>query len=134
MSEKTSSLLANLQDSVATHPIVEDATIQKLRELDDPSDAVLFTDDLIDTFLVTVPGVKVDLESSLIANDRPKMRSLAHKMKGLCWNLGVKRLASICQTVEENAEMIPQNVARPLIDVLSKEYELAIKDLKSRKK
>jgi CheY-like chemotaxis protein len=55
---------------------------------------------VVELFLQTVPEVVAALATAVQVKDHPKVRQLAHKLKGNCLSLGANRMAAACHTVE----------------------------------
>ncbi|MBC7532778.1 MAG: response regulator [Oligoflexus sp.] len=85
--------IAESQDSVLSERMLEG-----LRAIDDNKG--VFVNELIDLFESLTPAVMFRLGKALADNKEDESVSLAHKLKGMCRNLGILRLASTLDNIE----------------------------------
>ncbi len=104
---------------------IDEATISNLRELDDPSEPTSFVDELILIYRQEAPIAFKGLGEALARLDSGALVHWSHKLKGLSRNLGVRRLAEVCSTVEHTAEALNVSDLQRLIDLVEAELDAA---------
>lgn len=80
-------------DGILSHSI-----LQGLRLIDDNEG--VFVNELIDFFVALTPPVIARLVSALAADKEEETVSLAHKLKGMCRNLGILSLSATLDDIE----------------------------------
>ncbi len=99
---------------------LEMAQIEPLIELD-PSGSFLF--ELLDSFASNVAGNIGRLRGSFAANDHAEVARVAHQIKGLAANLGVRDLVRSCHRLESKAQARNLLDADGLIDRVERDYK-----------
>ena len=94
-------------------------------------DGDLFTE-LADQFLGRMPGWIRQLDTAARDHDSERVRRQAHRLLGLCRQIGAERMAALCEGLEnmsedEAAEMMESEVAR-----LQSEFETVYRELDDR--
>ena len=79
---------------------------------------------MIEVFLEDMPVYLAALEQAVLEADAPKLRELAHSVKGSSRNFGANRLSAVCKQLEELSHSGSINGAAELLAVLAIEYEL----------
>ncbi len=102
--------------------LLDEATLQTLVSLEEPGSSGEFLNDLIDTFAATSPAVVTELEAALQGGTKNRVTHLAHKLKGMCRNLGVTRLAAICERIECRFDDLTASERAALKSQLGKEH------------
>ncbi len=76
---------------------------EKLKDLSDPSRGGSwdFFQEIADIFLTDSEPLARDLEAAIAKKDSSRVRQYAHKLKGMCFNMGTDRLAALCGEIEE---------------------------------
>jgi HPt (histidine-containing phosphotransfer) domain-containing protein len=103
------------------HPMIHQETIDGLIALGegDP-DPKAFLREIIATYRATTPEIHASLLKSMDAKDIKQTIFLAHKLKGQSGNVGLGRLAALCEEIEssgESADFVSQFPEwRPLVD------------------
>jgi HPt (histidine-containing phosphotransfer) domain-containing protein len=97
--------------------IFDAAIIDELRLVRGSGDGDLFSE-LADQFLQQMPAWIRDLEQAARENDNYEVRRQAHRLLGLCRQIGAERMAALCVRLEhvkdEMAEdLLLQEVSRP---------------------
>ena len=113
-----------------TH-VIDKAMIDELRKIKGKGDGDLFTE-LADQFLGRMPGWIRQLETAARDHDSERVRRQAHRLLGLCRQIGAERMAALCEGLEnmnedEAAEMMESEVAR-----LQSEFETVYRELDDR--
>lgn len=79
------------------------SVLASFREIEQP-DEPDFVTELIDLFLSdTTSQIKL-LRVAAVANDVNELRRLAHLLKGSSGNIGAKRMATLCEALENNEQ------------------------------
>lgn len=81
-----------------------------------------FVTELIDLFLRDTTWQIELLRKAVVNNDVNEFRRLAHLVKGSSGNIGAKKLATLCEAMENNE--LPNAVTDSLLLELEKEFEL----------
>ncbi len=84
-------------------PIVDNTAIQRLRDLESPEDEVPFSKQMINGFFASVPGMMQGLQQAFAAASEKDLAFFAHKLAGFSMNVGGRRFATLCQTIEVSA-------------------------------
>jgi signal transduction histidine kinase/CheY-like chemotaxis protein len=117
---------ASLPDSILDMSIAEE--LSKIRG---SGDADLFSE-LADEFLHQMPAWLRSLESAARDNDTREVRRQAHRLLGLCRQIGAERMAALCARLEKLDEAAEE---RELLDEVSRlqvEFEAAYRALDDR--
>jgi|GEM_PF-4681917 len=93
-----------------------------LREMQCDDEPDLF-EELAEMFLTDVPLQAEQMAMAFQSGDREKISSVAHSIKGICWNIGAQRLATICLTIELNCKETSWQSMESLILESAKEIE-----------
>ncbi len=98
------------------------AALNKLRQLTGKGEPD-FLNELIDDFLLTAPPVFEQLR--LAVNDREcrKVEKLAHKLKGSCRNLGLKKVAALFDAIERKGTTGELSGMAALLGELETEFQ-----------
>ena len=88
--------------------------------------------DLVRTFVDPAQEEDAALRSAIDAADWPRMRRLAHRLKGSASALGALRLAQLCQELEQLADPDLQALAATTAARLISEHQAACGDLNQR--
>lgn len=118
---------------ILQQPICDPVVLKKLISLERPTDDTSFLNELIHIYIDQAPGVIAKLTAAMDKNDPVEIVHFAHKLKGFCRNLGVGRLALLCQQIEycyrDLADQVPLATTTKLIRHLFTE---ACEELKIR--
>lgn len=109
--------------------ILDAETLAALRELERPGDPVSFLDDVIDAFVTETPDIIESLIGAIGRDDRSSIVYLSHQLKGLSGNIGVTRLAAVCEVIEGHADGLWEHEADEVSKLLSQAYAEAIREL-----
>lgn len=91
------------------YPHLDLEVIERLIDLSsDPSgnigDDSGFFGEMIALFVETAPGIIKDIESAITRNDITNLTHHAHRLKGVCYNMGARLMGDYCAHLEENAK------------------------------
>ena len=109
--------------------LLDGETLAVLKRLERPEDTLSFFDEVIAAFEQETPYLLGLLSEAILEHRAPTISHCAHQLKGLCGNIGINRLAALCEVIEEHAEGIQQ--LQPLIirRLVEKTYAESIKEL-----
>ena len=116
--------------------VLDKAMIDELRKIEGKGDGNLFTE-LADQFLNRMPGWIRQLEAAARSHDSARVRRQAHRLLGLCRQIGADRMAAMCDRLEnmdlenmdddEAGTRMVSEVAR-----LQREFETVYRELDDR--
>jgi len=125
-------IAADLRPSGVSTGSVFDATIvEELSKIGEPGEPDLFTE-LASQFLDQMPVWLNEIRSAASHGDAKTVRRLAHKLLGLCRQIGAQRIARVCDELEsigatsENSDMLRE------VELLYKEFDFAHQELQDR--
>ena len=94
-------------------------------------DADLFSE-LADQFLQQMPAWIRDLEQAARENDNYQVRRQAHRLLGLCRQIGAERMAAQCVRLEHVENETADDLLRQEVSRLQVEFEAAYRELDDR--
>ena len=111
--------------------VIDKALIDELRKIKGKGDGDLFSE-LADQFLNRMPGWIRQLEAAARDHDSERVRRQAHRLLGLCRQIGAERMAVLCDRLEhlgeeESVETMESEVVR-----LQREFETVYRELDDR--
>jgi CheY-like chemotaxis protein len=124
-------LHAGPASSSLPNKILDTAIVEELSKIQGSGETDLFSE-LADQFLQQMPAWLRDLEQAARDNDTYQLRRQAHRLLGLCRQIGAERMATLCARLEqlrdeaEESELL-QEVAR-----LQSEFEATYRALDDR--
>ncbi|MDH5620570.1 MAG: ATP-binding protein [Gammaproteobacteria bacterium] len=111
--------------------VLDMTIIEELRKIKGSSDSDLF-DELADQFLSRVPDWLRELEAAARDNDLRSVRRQAHRLLGLCRQIGAERMAAQCHRLERiDAEASDSTVVTE-VALLQSEFQAAYRELDNR--
>lgn len=111
---------------------IDTMTINALRGLfDDECQAQTFINELIDIFRDSGTETVQQLLGKVAQNDLPAVSRHAHKLKGLSYNIGAGRVATLCAELEIQAKEGPSaiDVAVGLCRTVEREFATSCDEL-----
>ncbi len=99
----------------------------ELKDVKNP-DEISMIEELTNIFFNEAPLLIDEIESSEQENDMDKTGRLAHKLKGMCMNLGAERLGAICHEIESSED---PDVRKSLINNLKITFKFTKKQMKN---
>jgi CheY-like chemotaxis protein/HPt (histidine-containing phosphotransfer) domain-containing protein len=120
---------ATYEDS--SEAVLDAAIIEELKSVGGSGEGNLFSE-LADQFLKQMPGWIRDLESAVRENDTEEVRRQAHRLLGLCRQIGAERMASLCSTLEQLRDDSAEERALEQVCRLQVEFEAAFRELDDR--
>ena len=118
------------RQSSGTH-IIDKAMIDELRKIKGKGDGNLFAE-LADQFLSRMPGWIRQLESAARDNDSERVRRQAHRLLGLCQQIGADRMAALCVRLEQMGDEDADEAMVSEVALLQREFEAAHRELDDR--
>jgi signal transduction histidine kinase/CheY-like chemotaxis protein/HPt (histidine-containing phosphotransfer) domain-containing protein len=115
----------------STEHVIDKGMTEELRKIKGKGDGDLFSE-LADQFLNRMPGWIRQLETAAHDHDSERVRRQAHRLLGLCRQIGAQRMAALCDRLEhmdddEAHESMASEVAR-----LQREFETVYRELDDR--
>jgi len=116
---------------ISTFPIFDSGMVDELRSISRSGDSDLFTE-LADQFLKQMPGWLGEIRQSAEDGDSEALARHAHKLLGLCRQIGAQRMAQICDDLESMGSAGAGQDALQGVAMLRDEFESADRVLRSR--
>jgi HPt (histidine-containing phosphotransfer) domain-containing protein len=113
-----------------TH-VIDTAMIDELRKIRGKGDGDLFTE-LADQFLSRMPGWIRQLEEAARNDDAERVRRQAHRLLGLCRQLGAERMAAHCDRLERMGDGQAGESMMSEVTLLQREFETVYRELDDR--
>ncbi len=111
---------------------VFDATIiDELRLIRGSGEGNLFSE-LADQFLQQMPAWIRDLEEAAREHDNYQVRRQAHRLLGLCRQIGAERMAALCVRLEHMQDEATEDLLLAEVSRLQVEFEAAYRELDDR--
>lgn len=80
---------------------------------------------LIDMFKEQAPVLMNELRTTIDRGEAMKSKNTAHTLKGVCINLGLEPIATVCKSIEKSVLDNDFNNANLLLDELEQKYKEA---------
>jgi CheY-like chemotaxis protein len=100
---------------------LDTTVLDKLRKLLGAKSKAFITN-LIDIFLRDAPPRLEAMQQAIAANDAGQLKQAAHALKGSCASLGARRMAELCQILEERGGNANIGNATPFVELLQEEF------------
>jgi len=97
-----------------------------------PADGPNLFAELAGKFQVHMPDWLDELQAAASAGDMERVRRLAHKLLGLCRQIGATRMAGICDALEADNGDYEPDLLRREVDTLRREFLRASRELTER--
>jgi signal transduction histidine kinase/CheY-like chemotaxis protein/HPt (histidine-containing phosphotransfer) domain-containing protein len=118
------------RQSTGSH-VIDKAMIDELRKIKGKGDGDLFSE-LADQFLNRMPGWIRQLETAARDNDSERVRRQAHRLLGLCRQIGADRMAALCDRLEKMDEAEAAEIMESEVALLQREFETVYRELDDR--
>jgi signal transduction histidine kinase/DNA-binding NarL/FixJ family response regulator len=102
--------------------------VQELKRIPGLKSMDLFTEMAV-MFREQVPGYLVDLDHRAEEGDVAGVKNTAHKLLGMCRQIGAQQMAQVCDKLDSAGEDIPKNVTQNSINLLREEFSLLTRKL-----
>ncbi len=127
----TSELHAGPASSSLPNTILDTSIVEELSKIRGSGDADLFSE-LADQFLQQMPAWLRDLEKAARDNDAYQVRRQAHRLLGLCQQIGAERMAALCARLEQLKDQAEESELLEGVSRLQVEFEAAYRALDDR--
>ena len=111
--------------------VIDKAMIDELRKIQGKGDGDLFSE-LADQFLNRMPGWIRQLETAARDHDSERVRRQAHRLLGLCRQIGAERMAVLCDRLEHLGEEAAVETMESEVARLQREFETVYRELDDR--
>ena len=111
--------------------VLDTAIIEELKKIRGSSDSDLFNE-LADQFLSRVPEWIRELEAAARDNDLPSVRRQAHRLLGLCRQIGAERMAAQCDRLARIDATASDSAMVTVVALLQREFQAAYRELDNR--
>ena len=118
------------RQSSDTH-VIDKAMIDELRKIQGKGDGDLFSE-LADQFLNRMPGWIRQLEAAAEDHDSDRVRRQAHRLLGLCRQIGAERMAALCDRLENMDDEQAAEMMVSEVELLQREFETVYRELDDR--
>jgi HPt (histidine-containing phosphotransfer) domain-containing protein len=103
---------------------LDEEMLGSMHSLDDHKG--VFLNELIDIYKSMTPDVLKILIAAIEAKNYPEASRLAHKLKGMCGNVGIKRLIALLEKIEIAHTDISPEEWQKLPETLSRDHAISI--------
>jgi signal transduction histidine kinase/CheY-like chemotaxis protein len=104
--------------------VLDENIVNELRKIAGAGDSDLFAE-LADQFVRQMPEWLASLKTTARQGDSQRVRRQAHKMLGLCRQIGALRMAQICHDLENQEAQFSADDLLRKVDLLSDEFKSA---------
>ena len=111
--------------------ILDTAIVEELSKIQGSGETDLFSE-LADQFLQQMPAWLRDLEQAARDNDTYQVRRQAHRLLGLCRQIGAERMAALCARLERLREEAEESELLEEVSRLQSEFEATYRALDDR--
>jgi signal transduction histidine kinase/DNA-binding NarL/FixJ family response regulator len=111
--------------------VFDASIIEELQLIRGSGDGDLFSE-LADQFLRQMPAWLRELEASARENDNYEVRRQAHRLLGLCRQIGAERMAALCVRLERMQDEVAEESLLQEVSQLQVEFEVAYRELDDR--
>jgi signal transduction histidine kinase/CheY-like chemotaxis protein/HPt (histidine-containing phosphotransfer) domain-containing protein len=111
--------------------VLDRAIIEELSKIQGSGDDDLFSE-LADQFLRRTPAWIRQLENAARENDLPSVRRQAHRLLGLCRQIGAERMAAQCDRLERLDAKASDSAMITAVELLQSEFQAAHRELDNR--
>ena len=114
-----------------SNQVLDMGIIDELRKIQGKGDGDLFSE-LADQFLNRMPGWIRQLEAAAKEHDSERVRRQAHRLLGLCRQIGAERMAALCSRLEKIDDQVQEEEIVAEVAMLQTEFEAAYRELDNR--
>jgi signal transduction histidine kinase/CheY-like chemotaxis protein/HPt (histidine-containing phosphotransfer) domain-containing protein len=111
--------------------VLDTSIAEELSQIKGSGDADLFSE-LADQFLQQMPAWLRDLEDAARGSDTREVRRQAHRLLGLCRQIGAERMAALCARLEQQENEAGDGELLEEVSRLQLEFEAAYRALDDR--
>jgi signal transduction histidine kinase/CheY-like chemotaxis protein/HPt (histidine-containing phosphotransfer) domain-containing protein len=127
----TRALHAGPPSSSLPDRVIDFSIIEELSKIQGSGNADLFSE-LADQFLQQMPAWLRELEAAARGGDTRRVRRQAHRLLGLCRQIGAERMAALCARLEKLRDGAEESEVFEGISQLQLEFEAAYRALDDR--
>jgi CheY-like chemotaxis protein len=115
----------------STESVINMRIVAELSKIEGPGEAGLFSE-LASQMIEQMPGWLHEIETAASNGDAKSVRRQAHKLLGMCLQIGAERMANVCHELEsmdtplENSDMLNE------IELLHIEFDYVDQELRKR--
>ena len=113
------------------HQVLDKSIIEELSKIRGEGDGDLYSE-LADQFLSHMPNWIRQLQVAARGSDNEQVRRQAHRLLGLCRQIGAERMAALCDRLEKIEDHVPGELVVSEIALLQREFEEAHRELDDR--
>jgi signal transduction histidine kinase/CheY-like chemotaxis protein len=125
-------LSTNLRRSgTAGDHVFDSAVVDELRSINISGDENLFTE-LAQQFLQQTPSSLEQIRTTVESGDWQAVRRQAHKLLGLCRQIGAERMADVCDALEAIDKSVQAAEVLDEVELLQQEFDSAHSELRDR--
>ncbi len=111
--------------------VLDTSIVEELSRIQGSGDADLFSE-LADQFLQQMPAWLRELEEAARGNNAHAVRRQAHRLLGLCRQIGAERMAALCARIEQHKDAVEEGELLEEVGRLQQEFESAYRALDDR--
>ena len=111
--------------------VIDAMIVAELQKINGSGGTDLFIE-IADQFLTLVPGWIRSLKKAIESEELADVRHQAHKLRGLCQQIGAGRMAEVCRRLESSEDESPDGQLKQDISRLQREFEAAHQELDNR--
>ncbi len=126
-----SALQAGPTASSLPNRVLDFSIVEELSKIQGSGDADLFSE-LADQFLQQMPAWLRELESAARDSNTQQVRRQAHRLLGLCRQIGAERMAALCARLEQLRDEAEETELLEEVSRLQLEFEAAHRALDDR--
>jgi CheY-like chemotaxis protein/HPt (histidine-containing phosphotransfer) domain-containing protein len=113
---------------ISAIPVFDPGIVEELRMIGGPGKSNLFSE-MADQFVQQMPAWLEEIKSAASHGDAESVRRHAHKLRGLCRQLGAERLARVCEELESMGSESDAALMLREVELLNTEYDSAHREL-----
>jgi len=124
----SSSLRSTMFDSDAAF---DTNIVEELRRISGSGAQDLFTE-MVSQFLEQIPDCLVELNHTAVDGDISAVKRQAHKLLGLCRQIGAQRMAAVCSSLDEVDDGVRVSAMLDGVTLLTREFDAAREELREK--
>jgi CheY-like chemotaxis protein len=105
--------------------------VEELRRISGAGSQDLFAE-MVSQFLDQIPGDLAELNSTAAGGEIAAVKRQAHKLLGLCRQIGAQRMAAICTNLDSADDSIQASAIMESVTLLCREFDTAREELRDK--
>jgi CheY-like chemotaxis protein len=101
--------------------VLDPDIVRELKRIPGLKSMDLFTE-MATMFQDQVPAYLADLDRQAEEGDIAEVKRVAHKLLGICQQIGARQMAQVCDSLDSAGEDIPQNILQNNVNLLHEEF------------